>query len=144
MLLDDQNLFHDNAALAAGANNGDVIDMKAPTNLGGAHIGLGHGGEGPELFVKIGAKGNADNTLALVLSGADDEAMSVNVITVASLAALNIAAGGTTHVMIGHHAKKRYFRCVATVAGTTPSIAGATVALHTTANQRSLAGAGLV
>lgn len=143
MLLDKLNDFHDNVTLAAGANNGNVIDFLAPTNLGALHLGLGHGGEGPELFVKIGTKGNADNTLALNLQGSADEAFT-SPVTVASLAATNIAAGGTAHVIIGHHAPLRYFRCVATVAGTTAAINTAHIYLHTTANQRSLAGNGLV
>lgn len=144
MLLDQQNVFFDNGAAVALTGNSDVIDMGAPTNLGALRLGLGHGGEGVEVFTKIGTKGNADNTLALVLQGADDAAMSVNVITVASLAATNIAAGGTNHLPVGHHAPKRFFRLTPTVAGTTPAINGAKIYLHTTANQRSLAGQGLV
>jgi hypothetical protein len=144
MLLDKQNMFHDNVALAAGANNGDVIDMGAPTNLGALALGLGHGGEGAEIFTKIGTKGNADNTLAIVLSGADDAAMSVNVVAIYTLAATNIAAGGTRHDRIPHHTPKRFFRAVATTAGTTPAINNVRIALHTTANQRSLAGTGLI
>lgn len=152
MLLDAQNEFI-NGDLAAGATNGNVIDMGAPTNLGAAALGLGHGGEGVEIFIRTGIEGNADNTLAYVLTGADNEAMTTNPVTIVTVAAADI--GGNYQVKrsrIPHHTPKRFFRLVVTTAGTTATQTGASTGgkggfkayLHTTANQRSLAGQGLI
>jgi hypothetical protein len=144
MLLDQQNCFHD-GDLAAGANNGNVIDMGAPTDLGALGVGMGHGGEGAEIFIRTGTEANADNTLAYTLEGADDEAMSVNKINIVVAAAADIGGNGQIkRSKIPHHTPKRYFRLVCTTAGTTGTNLGFKAFLHTTANQRSLAGNGLI
>lgn len=144
MLFDRQNSFHDNVTLANGANNGDVIDMGVATDLGEAQVGIGHGAQVPELFLKIGTKANADNTVAIVLSGSANEDMS-GATAVLTIAAVNVAAGGTKRWSIPRGIGKfRYFRAVVTVAGTTASIANGKLYLNTTAAQRSLAGDGLI
>jgi hypothetical protein len=143
MQLDNQNMFSE-GTLATGTSNSDVIDMLAATDLGTLGIGRGHGGEGAEVFVNVPVKGNADNTLAYNLVAADDVGFTANKITVAALAATNIAAGTGNHLRVGHHAARRFFRLEYTVAGTTASLGTAgqpfKAFLHTTANQRPLAG----
>lgn len=143
MLLDQQNTFFD-GALVTGANNSDVIDMGAPVDLATQNPL----GDGPmEVFVRTGVEGNVDNTLALTLQGADDAAMGTNVISVAVQAAADI--GGDYQIKrlaIPHHAPKRFFRLVATTAGTTAANAvgakgGFKAFLKASCTQRSLAGA---
>ena len=140
MLLDQQNVFTD-GTLATGASNTDVIDMGAATNLGALALGRGHGGEGAEIVTNcLGPKGNADNTLAYNLVGADDAAFTVNKITVLAVAAYNVTIKTNNHARVPHHTPKRYFRLENTVAGTTASLPGTKQFLHTTANERPLAG----
>ncbi len=138
MLLDQQNVFHNDVALVTGANNGDVIDMTGPVDLGGMNR---LGADPVEIWTRAyGALGNADNTLALTLQGADDAAMSVNVITVASKAAATLANPQINRLAIPHHTPKRYFRLVATLAGTTASLAAFVAHLKSSNTQRSQAG----
>lgn len=142
MLLDQQNVLFD-GDLAAGANNSNVIDMGAATDLGAVMNGLG--GEGMEIFIRTGTEANADNTLAYVFSGADNEAMTTNAIAIVTVAAADIGGNGQIkRSRIPHHTPKRFFRLVATTAGTTGTNLGFKAFLHSTANQRSLAGNGLI
>lgn len=137
MLLDQQNTFFD-GDLVAGANNSDIIDMKAPVDL----ATLNALGDGPmEVFIRTGTEGNADNTIALALEGADNEAMSTNKITIASAAAADIGGNGQRlRLAIPHHTPKRYFRLVVTTAGTTAANTGFKAFLKGSVTQRSLAG----
>lgn len=138
MLLDQQNVFFDGNLLAATANESDIIDMKAPVDL----ATLNPLGDGPmEVFVRTGTEGNADNTLALKLEGADSEAFDSGKITISEIAAADIGGNGQIkRLAIPHHTPKRFFRLIATTAGTTSTNTGFKAYLKGSVTQRSLAG----
>jgi hypothetical protein len=138
MLLDQQNVFFDGNLAAATANLSDVIDMGAPVDLATLN-GLG---DGPmEVFVRTGTEGNVDNTLALTLVGADNEAMTTNPINITVQAAADIGGNGQIkRLAIPHHTPKRFFRLTATTAGTTSTNTGFKAFLKGSVTQRSLAG----
>jgi hypothetical protein len=137
MLLDQQNVFFD-GNLVAGANNSDVIDMGSAVDLATTNSL----GDGPlEVWGKNGTEGNADNTLALTLEGADDAAMGTNKINIAVMAAADIGGSGKIfRLAIAHHVPKRFFRLVATTSGTTATSTGFKAYLKASTTQRSLAG----
>lgn len=109
MLLDKQLAFSEAQALTATADSTNVIDM------GGA-INLKANGK-IQCLLNIGAKGASTPTIKVEIKGADDEAISSNVIVVAETATLSDPALGNYDVPIRQHAVKRYYRATYTLGG---------------------------
>jgi hypothetical protein len=137
MLLDIQNMFHSQVT-ADGEEVGDIIDLIGARNLGKPNFVTGAANE---IVVKTpGPLGNADNTVAVLFEGADNEAFDSNKITICAIAARQAVAGEIIHLPIPNHTPKRFVRLTVTAAETTPSLGKIDSYLHTTQNEAPLAG----
>lgn len=113
MLLDKQVAFSEAQALTATANSTNVVDM-------GAAINIAANGK-TKCLLNLGAKGGTAPTIAAVLEGADNEAMSSNAITIGTTGTLTDPALGNYEIPIANHAAKRYYRITYTCGGTNPT-----------------------
>lgn len=109
MLLDKQLAFSEAQALTATANSTNVVDM-------GGSINLPANGK-TRCLLNVGAKGASTPTIAAVLVGADDDAFSVNKITIGTTGTLSDPALGNYDIPIRNHAAKRYYRIEYTLGG---------------------------
>jgi len=110
-ILDHELIFSDAQALTATANSTNLVDMQAASQMGSA-ISDAH------LLLNITAKGASTPTIAAALVGADDEAFSVNKVTVATTGTLSDPALGLRALALPLMATpKRYYRVEYTLGG---------------------------
>lgn len=113
MLLDKSVTFSDAQALTATADSTNVVDM-------GAAVNLAANGK-TKCLLNLGAKGGTTPTIAALIQGADNEAMSSNAITIGTTGTLTDPALGNYEVPLANHAPKRYYRITYTCGGTNPT-----------------------
>ncbi len=123
MMIDQMLVFDDGKAVAAaGALTGtNVLDMGVARDLG----------SGEPLWVVltfVGVVSGTSPTHVAILKGADDAAITSNVITKFTSGALALPAQATAGVGVGQYAfrvpagvPKRYYRLDGTAGGTTPN-----------------------
>lgn len=113
-MIDDQLIFSDGQVINTTENSDDVVDLRAASRLGS--------GEPMYFVVKYLSTTGAGNFTA-TLQGADDEAITSNVITIVASGTVTSPAAGDRYVAaIPLHTRKRYYRVAYTMSANSVTV----------------------